>query len=185
MYSSSRFVVRKHNTVSDAGISRQGVRQGDGLSPILFNVFVNDINEIFYMNNSDPICLDSTKLNCLIYADNVLLISESKKGLQSCLDSLATYCECCKLKINVDKTKIMIFPKGKIKTDKLNFTINNTQKDKYKYLGIMLNFNSNLKHAAEHMYNKSIKAIFSLKANIMNYDCINNKLLLKIRNEIL
>ena len=44
----------------------------------------------------------------------------------------------------------------------------------------LLNFNGNLKHAAEHMYNKSIKDIFSLKAKIMNYDCINNKLLLKL-----
>ena len=47
----------------------------------------------------------------------------------------------------------MIFSTGKIKTDKLNFTINKTQVeivDKYKYLGIMLNFNGNLKHAAEH-----------------------------------
>ena len=70
----------------------------------------------------------------------------------------------------------MIFSKGKIKTDKLNFTINNTQTqivDKYTYLGTMLNFNGNLKHAAEHMYNKSIKVIFSLKAKVMNYDCIN------------
>ena len=48
MYSNSRFVVRKHNTVSEAGISRQDVRQGDGLSPILFNVFVNDVNEMFW-----------------------------------------------------------------------------------------------------------------------------------------
>ena len=94
MYSNSRFVVRKHNTVSDAGISRKGVRQGDGLSPILFNVFVDEINDIFDINNSDPMCLESTKLNCLIYAVDVMVISESKKGLQSCLDSLATYCEC-------------------------------------------------------------------------------------------
>ena len=79
------------------------------------------------------------------------------------------------MKINVDKTKTMIFSKGKIKTDKLNFTINNTQievVDKYKYLGIMLNFNGDLKHAAEHMYYKSIKAIFSLKAKIMNHGYI-------------
>ena len=46
MYSNSRFVVRKHNTVSNAGISGQVVRHGDGLRPILFNVFVNDINEM-------------------------------------------------------------------------------------------------------------------------------------------
>ena len=44
----------------------------------------------------------------------------------------------------------------------------------------MLNYNGNLKHAAEHMYNKSIKDIFSLKFKIMNYDCINIKLLLKL-----
>ena len=50
-------------------------------------VFVDEINDIFDINNSDPMCLESTKLNCLIYADDVMLISESKKGLQSCLDS--------------------------------------------------------------------------------------------------
>ena len=44
----------------------------------------------------------------------------------------------------------------------------------------MLNFNGNLKHAAERMYNKSMRAIFSLKAKIMNYDSINSKLLLKL-----
>ena len=72
------------------------------------------------------------------------------------------------------KQRYWFFSKGKIKTDKLNFNINNTQieiVDKYKYLRIMLNFNGNLKHAAERMYNKSINASFSLKAKIMNYDC--------------
>ena len=33
------------------------------------------------------IMLFSAKLNCLIYADDLLLLSESKEGLQSCLDS--------------------------------------------------------------------------------------------------
>ena len=81
MYSNSRFVVKNKNTVSDDEFSRQGVRQGDGLSPTLFNVFVNDVTEIFDMVNSDPICLESTKVNCLIYADDLLLLSESKMVL--------------------------------------------------------------------------------------------------------
>ena len=79
IYSNSRFVVKNKNTVSDDEFSRQGVRQGDGLNPTIFNVFVNDVTEIFDKVNSDPICLESTKLNCLIYADDLLLLSESKK----------------------------------------------------------------------------------------------------------
>ena len=58
----------------------------------------------------------------------------------------------------------MIFSKGKIKKENFSFSINNEHieiVDKYKYLGIMLYFNGNLKHAAEHMYNMSIKAMFS------------------------
>ena len=139
------------------------------------------------MVNSDPICLESTKLNCLIYVDDLLLLSESKNGLQSCLDSLVVYCESWTLKINVNKTKVMIFSKGKIKKENFSFSIrvNNEHTcievaDKYKYLGIMLNFNGNLKHAAEHMYSRSIKAMFSLKFKIMNYDCINKKLMIKL-----
>ena len=151
----------------------------------LFLIFLStyDVTEIFDMVNSDPICLESTKVNCLIYADDLLLLSESKNGLQSCIDSLAVYCECWKLKINVNKTKVMIFSKGKIKKENFSFSINNEHieiVDKYKYLGIMLNFNGNLKHAAEHMYSRSIKAMFSLKSKIMNYDYINNKQMIKL-----
>ena len=138
---------------------------------------------IFDKVNSDPICLEYTKINCLIYADDLLLLSESENGLQSCLDSLVVYYECWKLKINVNKTKVMIFSKGKIKKENVSFSINNEHTcivvDKYKYLGIMLNFNGNLKHVAEHMYSRSIKAMFSLKFKIINYDCINKKLMIK------
>ena len=48
MYSNSWFVVRKHNTVSDAGISRKGVRQGDGLEPHHFQCFCQWYNWNFW-----------------------------------------------------------------------------------------------------------------------------------------
>ena len=92
MYSKSKFVVKKDNFLSQTGNSERGVRQGDSLSPLLSNVFINDIDEIFDHSVSEPVVLNSTTLNCLIYADNILLLSESKEGLQSCLNSLQTYC---------------------------------------------------------------------------------------------
>ena len=87
MYSNSKFAVKKDNLMSDFGNYEKGVRQGDGLSPLFFNIYINDIDQIFHYDVTDPVGLDSTKLNCLIYADDLLLLSESEKGLQSCLNS--------------------------------------------------------------------------------------------------
>ncbi|MEW8548168.1 MAG: reverse transcriptase domain-containing protein, partial [Candidatus Thiodiazotropha sp.] len=183
MYSNSKFVVKKDNFLSKAGKSERGVRQGDGLSPLLFNIFINHIDEIFDQTTSDPVVVNSTKLNCLIYADDVLLLSESKEGLQSCLNALQVYCDYWKLQINVEKTKVMIFSVGKIKKENMQFKIYDSVieiVEKYKYLGILLSYNGNLKHAAEHMYQKSLKAIFSLKSKILDYDSMSNKLKLRL-----
>ena len=100
----------------------------------------------------------------------MLVLSESKEGLQSCLNSLQMYCDYWKLKINIDKTRVMIFSAGKTKKENIQFKLNdsvNENVDKYKYLGIVLFYNGNLKHAAQHMYQKSLKAIFSLKSKIL------------------
>ena len=137
---------------------------------MLFNVFINDIDEIFDHSVSEPVVLNSTKLNCLIYADDILLLSESKGDLQSCLNSLQTYCDHWKLKINTDKTKVMIFSAGKIKKENIHFKLNESVieiLDKYRYLGILLSYSGNLKYAADHMYQKSLKAFFSQRFLIM------------------
>ena len=158
MYSYSKFVVKKDNFLSDLGQYESGVRQGDGLSPLLFNVFINDINDIFDETISQPVILNTTKLNCLIYADDVLLLSESKEDLQSCLDSLNVYCDYWKLRINTEKTKVMVFSAGKIKTDNIKFTLNKSDNeivDNYKYLGILLTYNGNFKYAVDHMCQKA------------------------------
>ena len=43
-----------------------------------------------------------------MYADDLVLISKSKGGLQAQLDALNVYCDEWELNINIDKTKIMI-----------------------------------------------------------------------------
>ena len=95
------------------------------MGPVLFffTIYINDIDQIFHHDVTDPVSLESTKLNCLIYADDLLLLSESEKGLQSCLDSLQSYCDRWKLKVNIDKTKVRIFKRGKLNTEPFRFTI--------------------------------------------------------------
>lgn len=47
-----------------------------------------------------------------MYADDMVIFSESIAGLQSLLDQLTYYCSTWKLHINVNKSKIVVFRKG-------------------------------------------------------------------------
>ena len=59
----------------------------------------------------------------LFWADDIIILSETKDGLQKSLDGLNTFCTMNKLKVNIDKTKCVIFNKGGrlLKTDKFFF----------------------------------------------------------------
>ena len=54
------------------------------------------------------------KIFCLLYADDTIILAESPSQLIKALDALNLYCNKWGLKVNVDKTKIVIFSKGKV-----------------------------------------------------------------------
>ena len=58
--------------------SNIGVKQGCVLSPTLFNVYVSNLPDIFD-ESRDHVDLYDTKLNCLMYADDLVLMSETAK----------------------------------------------------------------------------------------------------------
>ena len=58
------------------------IRQGDGLSPVLFSLFMNALPKYFKENKCPGVMLGNQSLNCLVYADNLLVISPSPEGFQ-------------------------------------------------------------------------------------------------------
>ena len=88
--------------------SNLGLRQGCPLSPLLFNIYIDDIKYIFD-ETCNPTEIRETKINHFLYADDLVLLSLTKEGLQNCLDRLQNYCTKNSLIINIDKTKTMIF----------------------------------------------------------------------------
>ena len=66
------------------------------------------------------------KMFMLLYADDTTVCSESAEGLQQALDALSDYCDKWSLRVNVDKTKVVVFSRGKIRkmpTVKYKFSV--------------------------------------------------------------
>ena len=88
-----------------------GVRRGDVLSTNLFKVFINDLPS--YLSEClDPVNVNGNILQCLMYADDIVLFSTFSAGLQQRLNALNRFCKEWCLDLNVSKTKILVFNKA-------------------------------------------------------------------------
>ena len=89
MYSKSSCAVKIGNKSTNFFRCKKGVRQGCPLSPNLFNIYINDIEKRLTGVNNSLITLDNgTDMTCLLYADDIVIMSLSEEGLQKCLGEL-------------------------------------------------------------------------------------------------
>ena len=79
LYSSIKYCVKIGKGYIDPIESFLGLKQGCVLSPILFNLFIDDIKEIFN-RQCDPVLLFDTFMNHLLYADDLIMMSNSAEG---------------------------------------------------------------------------------------------------------
>ena len=104
------------------------------------------------------------KLLILLYADDTVIFSESSEDLQYALSQFGEYCRTWKLTVNVSKTKVIIFNKGKSKVN-TKFYFENKEleiEDRNKYLGIIFSRTGSFVEAKKHIAEQGNKALFSL-----------------------
>ena len=65
------------------------------------------------LNNEDIAAF--LKLYLLLYVDDTIVLAETEAELQAALHAVHHYCQNWKLEINIQKTKIMVFSRGKIR----------------------------------------------------------------------
>ena len=135
LYQNTKACVKHNNKLSQSFNCNIGVRQGDNLSPLLFAIFLNDfesflstkyqglnsLNNLYQNVSTNDEILTLLKLYVLLYADDTIIMAEGPNELQLALDALSEYCQRWKLKINISKTKIIRFSKGKPKKIYTNF----------------------------------------------------------------
>ena len=76
MYSKLEVCVRVNEMRSQFINSAVGVRQGDPLSPNFFKIFINDLPDYIGLDY-DPVSVNDIPLNSILYADDIVLISNT------------------------------------------------------------------------------------------------------------
>ena len=107
-----------------------------------------------------------------MYADDMVIFSETVEGLQDMLNVLYNYTQKWNLSVNIDKTKIVIFRNGGNIKEKEKWYYNGTRIDvvnSFTYLGIILNYNGKFTVTQKHVADQGRKALFALFKHIKPY----------------
>ena len=62
-----------------------------------FSMYINDIEDEFYLHGINGIEIDTIKVFLLLYADDITIFAETAEGLQEGLNLLSNYCTRWKL----------------------------------------------------------------------------------------
>jgi hypothetical protein len=85
-----------------------GVRQGAKTSPKLFSIYLEELLSRFDKLKYGVI-MDKLKIDIIAYADDLLLISETKIDLQKSIDEVAKFGEEFEIRFNPEKTVYLVF----------------------------------------------------------------------------
>ncbi|XP_077984642.1 uncharacterized protein LOC144439242 [Glandiceps talaboti] len=183
MYNSVKYTVKLPGGLSTSFKSDVGVQQGGILSPILFAFFLNDVEDCLNRPPFQGITLGDYNLSCLLYADDSIIVSTSRQGLELLLSRFENYCNSWRLLVNVVKTQVVVFNRDLFsnENDQTDFVFNGQgikTVTRYTYLGIVFTENGSFKAAFKQLADKASKTIFSVRAALGNE--LSPKLYMKI-----
>lgn len=167
MYANDSAAVRTSEGISEVFRCLLGVKQGCPLSPALFGLYIDGLEEhLLQTAGIDAPTLSALRqmVPLLLYADDLILISTTAKGLQRQLDALASFCQARQLDVNHSKTKVVIFERRRSSCQDFVYDgISVERQDSYKYLGFTFHAIKNMAYGVGFLVAAAKKAMHAMQ----------------------
>ena len=183
MYSKIELTVKGDNRFFESSC---GLLQGESTSPILFSLYVNDLEN----SMNEDWCgtkIQEAVIKLLMFADDTAIFSETREGLQNAINNLDEYCLKWGITVNVRKTKIVVFRKqGRLSaTDRWFYRGNEIELVPFfKYLGCSLSSSGSFNINTQELVKSARRALFALKVFFAKYDELSPSLQLMFFNSM-
>ena len=144
--------------------------RGASASGNLFRKFLSDASD--YIDAKYGVVISHTLIAHLLWADDLVLFSETAKSMQKLLNQLFKFCKRNLMIVNETKTKCMVFG-SKSKPDLFFNGIKIAYVEQYKYVGTMVSpivrkDGDIFKNNYGYLCAQSRKALFALKYCLKN-----------------
>ena len=103
--------VRGCNSYSDFFDCAVGLKQGEVMSPLLFSLFIEDLELFLQDNQCCGLSIDDITYILMLFADDMVILGKDRDDLQKSLDRLEYYCNKWGLEVNTEKNKSCCFQK--------------------------------------------------------------------------
>lgn len=177
IYDSASFCVKSNNKLTRDFSSAEGVLQGEILSPLLFVLYITDLETIYREHSCEGININGTSdILVLLYADDLVILGNSENDLRRKLDLLHNYCQTNKLTVNTQKTKIIYCRKAGRISSKLTFNFDHEPieiAEKYGYLGLTVSPSGFSRQTAVNTIKKA-KSALSMVSSIISASRIDS-----------
>ena len=129
----------------------------------------------FFDQSCDPVTILDEEVSCLLWADDLLIISRSAVGLQNAINKTKSFYDYLGLEVNQKKSKVMILNGRGLKLDKApehQFFIGSDSinvVDTYQYLGISLKSSGSIQYSISELNDKASRAWFAISNTLYKY----------------
>ena len=150
LYKFNNAIVNYNNVFSNQFNISNGVKQGGILSPYLFSIYMDNL--VDKLINTNMGCKMGDRLiNCLMYADDIVLMAPSITALNVLLRECEVFSELYKVNFNPSKSSLMIFSNNNYNFEHIDVRLFDERipiKNEVNYLGTILK-NNRLLHDSE------------------------------------
>lgn len=176
---------------AEFGIER-GVKQGDSLSPLLFNIFMDEITKRCkrrtHRTQIGNWRLRPVYLQVLLYADDIILVADRQERLQQAVEEWNEELKLKGMTINTEKSKVMwVSKKDKSEEDLLILCEGKVLErvESFEYLGSILTSDGRIDQEILHRTKKGMSAYFQICNTIVGKKEISTKTKMQLYTSVI